>query len=583
MNKDIFFQIIFRMLAMAIAVCIYGCTAGGETEGKLDIAEQIMEQRPDSALSILNSIDGFRISGSRVKARHALLKSIALDKNYIDTTTFDVLQPAIDYYLNKGNADEKLRTRYYQGIIYENAGDDDLAMKSFLEAMHDEGQVSDTLTLARLLVAQAPLFYKQYRISEFSENNLKAAELFGKLGRRPEQLRCYARALLGLIRLKNKEKATEIAEICRSIIEYDSTLKNQRVIQSLLVYETNLGKEKDIKEMIVATHAMGLTDDARINLARAYVKIGEPHMGWKYINEARISPDDIFDSLTYWAVKTDILGRMGADREALDAFHNYSRLLETYHMKLFTNELLFSEKKHEMEIENMAKLRKRDNTIKWILAGAGCLLLITVVIYYRYRMNKAGLQLAESNAEKLQLESEKQRLLTEKLESDHARLSLEAENLHLQIGHLEEEREQLKELLDTQETLSEEARQVMRERIEMLNGLFAEALTEHESYGKEFRQYIKKIKSDKKEFQESIERVLDATHPEFMKYLRERGLTERELHYACLYAIGLRGKEIGSYLDLARHYNISRDIRQKLGLDTNGKNLGPFLQEMMRK
>ena len=36
--------------------------------------------------------------------------SMALDKNYIDTTTFDIIQPAIDYYLSKGNADEKLRT-----------------------------------------------------------------------------------------------------------------------------------------------------------------------------------------------------------------------------------------------------------------------------------------------------------------------------------------------------------------------------------------------------------------------------------------------------------------------------------------
>ncbi len=66
-----------------------------------------------------------------------------------------------------------------------------------------------------------------------------------------------------------------------------------------------------------------------------------------------------------------------------------------------------------------------------------------------------------------------------------------------------------------------------------------------------------------------------------MKYLEAHGLTEREIDFVCLYALGLRGKDIGNYLDLARHYNISTEIRKKLGLDTNDTNLGPFIRKMM--
>lgn len=75
--------------------------------------------------------------------------------------------------------------------------------------------------------------------------------------------------------------------------------------------------------------------------------------------------------------------------------------------------------------------------------------------------------------------------------------------------------------------------------------------------------------------------MLEPAHPDFMAYLHEHGLTERELNYCCLYAIGLRGKEIGNYLDLVRHYNISADVRRKLGLNTNGENLGPYLRSML--
>ncbi len=81
-----------------------------------------MEEHPDSALHLINGIKITQMRSDKEKAQYSLLKSMALDKNYIDTTTFDVLQPAIDFYLRNGNSNEKLRTYYYQGRIYQNRG-----------------------------------------------------------------------------------------------------------------------------------------------------------------------------------------------------------------------------------------------------------------------------------------------------------------------------------------------------------------------------------------------------------------------------------------------------------------------------
>ncbi|MDE5849669.1 MAG: hypothetical protein K2H38_05965 [Muribaculaceae bacterium] len=585
MKKIGFIQTIGFIFAFVLLM-LPGCHRPGEIETRLDLAEDLMESYPDSSLSILNGVDESELHGSRTKARFALLKTIALDKNYIDTTTFDVLQPAIDFYLNNGNANEKLRTYYYQGIIYENAGDDDHAMQSYLSAQEVK-DVSDTLTLARLLVAQGTLFYKQYKLTDFIDNNLKAGELYGLLGKYPLQQRSYSKALDGKTRIKDKIGADSIADMMTRYVNHDSTL-DHRVRQSLLIYYTQFANVEKIEALISKTQDLNLTEDVKIILARAYSKIGEPGVGLQYLEEVNVASDNILDSLTYWSVKTEILENLGKDKEALDAFRNYSRLLEVYHDKLFSNELLFSEKKHEMQIENMAKLHKRDNVIKWILAGIVVLVCIIAVVYYRYRFNRAGRLIAERNAEnlqleadKLQIEGERQRLLAEKLEAEGMQLRLETENLRLEVGQLEEERERLTELMKRKNELSDEARQIIRDRIEMLNGLFAQAITEQESYGKEFKNYIVKIKKDKKKFQESIGKVLEATHPDFMKYLRDHGLTEREIDYVCLYVIGLRGKEIGNYLDLARHYNISTDIRRKLGLNSKGENLGPTIRNLM--
>lgn len=119
-----------HLVIVLIAIMILvACERQPPISDQMDIAEKLMNSKPDSALVILENIPVSNLKSKEVSARYALLKSMALDKNYIDTTTFDVLQPAIDYYLENGTPDEMLRTYYYQGRIYQNQGDDDSAMQ----------------------------------------------------------------------------------------------------------------------------------------------------------------------------------------------------------------------------------------------------------------------------------------------------------------------------------------------------------------------------------------------------------------------------------------------------------------------
>ena len=432
MKKRILFNIIIAVVGFIGLTGGIGCGSSSAVDGRLNLAEELMEEKADSALYILNAIDRSELRGSRIKARYALLKSMAMDKNYIDTTTFDVLQPAIDYYLKHGDVDEKLRTYYYQGVIYKNAGKIDLAMQSCLNAFDLDGLFTDSLTFARLLVAQSALYYMQYRIEEFSENNLRAADLFGKFGLRTQEIRCYGRALDGEVILLHKQKSDSIASICKSMIKKDQALA-PLARQSLLIYSVNFCAKEDIIKIINEMRGNGVEDDLKLAFARAYSRIGEPLIGLQYLNAAKIAPANILDSLTYWSIKTEILENLGENKASLDAFRNYSKLLEKYHSQLFSNELLFSEKKHAMEIDKMERIQKRDRLIRWILISMGLLILVTVLTYFRYRMNKAGRLIAEGNAERLKLEGDRQRLLAEKLESEGAQLKLEAENLHLSV------------------------------------------------------------------------------------------------------------------------------------------------------
>lgn len=87
------FHIIVSLL-LSLACFIASCSDRKAQEA-MDHAESLMETHPDSALALLSAIDRHSLSNERPHARYSLLMSMALDKNYIDTTTFDVLQPAI--------------------------------------------------------------------------------------------------------------------------------------------------------------------------------------------------------------------------------------------------------------------------------------------------------------------------------------------------------------------------------------------------------------------------------------------------------------------------------------------------------
>ena len=114
----------FHIIFAALLCLMWACGGDRALTETLDRADALMEEHPDSALALLRPYDGAKIRSEAQRARFALLYSMALDKNFIDTADFKVLQPALDYYPTHGTNADKLRTLYYEGRIYENADRD---------------------------------------------------------------------------------------------------------------------------------------------------------------------------------------------------------------------------------------------------------------------------------------------------------------------------------------------------------------------------------------------------------------------------------------------------------------------------
>ncbi len=343
------------VLLLFVFVC---CRNNSLSWQRMDVAEKIMNEHPDSALVILDSINPSVLSGKEERARHALLLSMALDKNYIDTTTFDVLQPAIDYYLKKGTADQKLKTLYYQGRIYDNQGDHDKEMGCYLKAEEFMKDATDTMTVANLLVAQATIFHLTYKFDELIDYNLKAAELYSKVNRIDYQIGCTAVALSGCLMSQNKERADSVYNIFENLLNQHVEFKDEYV-NIIISYITNFGTKEEIRNCLNNYNPSGtITDEFKLDLANGYCEIGDNMRGKAYLDSVSNNPE-LETTLKYLATKSFVLDCNGEYREALCAYKDFIDSLSTRHMDIFNQDLLFAQSRHEMEMSNLRETIKR--------------------------------------------------------------------------------------------------------------------------------------------------------------------------------------------------------------------------------
>ncbi len=589
------------IITLVAVMLLAACERHTQTWEQMDMAERLMNSQPDSALFILKNIPVSSVKEKEMAARYALLKSMALDKNYIDTTRFDVLQPAIDYYIENGSPDEQLRTYYYQGRIYQNQGDDDSAMRSFMNGLDLRQRVTDTLLLAHTLVAQGTLYLKQYKTSEFIHNNMEAARLYGAIGRDILEIKSYTNALDGYVMLNDKSAADSLLSICVPLVQKNPN-GEAYLFPSLLPYTIEFCSHDDIKAFLDKYQDLELTKDETVNFAKGYSKIGECDKALTLLSKISLFGTTL-DSLKYASVKIGILEKQGKYEQALKLYKDYSAMLERYQSELLSQDLLFSDKKHQIEIKNLIEIQNRDRIIWVNMCGILGLFILVGWLYYRSYHSKtrriltekenANLKLEQDNLrkekEKAELERDKKILEAKNLEKDKKQLEaeqrqheLETANLKLEIAQLESERDNLKELQREQSELAKPIQNIIKDRLELFNGLLAKEITNNESYAKPYNLWIETVHNDKKKFMDSTRLAFAASHPKFMEYLEQHGLSTDEINYLCLYAIGLRGKEVGEYIQIKRHYIISHEIRKKLGLDEHETNIGLYIRRQMK-
>lgn len=416
------------MLALFLLTLV-GCNKHSDLEFKLDTAEQLMQNKPDSALYLLSNIPASKIKGKRCKARYALLKSIALDKNYIDTTSFEVIQPALDYYLEYGNADERLRTLYYQGRIFQNQGADDDAMTCFMKASDLGEVITDTLVLANTLVSEAMLYDKQYKLDDFIRCHLRAAELYKTIGNILYEVKSYTNAMDAYTLKSDRKTADSLMQICFPLVKKNKDSESF-LFNSILLYTLRFGTKEEISDFLSKHQHNDLSSDDLMDFAKGYTKLGEYAQALHCLQNVELEAD-VQDSLKYITIKLDIFKQKGDFKNALRALEDYTAMHEDYMSNLLSRDLLFADQKHQLEMKRLKDIQNRDRIIWGSLCGLFGMLLFVGWLYYREHINKTMRLMTEKENQNLRLAKENLCKEKEKAELERDKKTLETANLKL--------------------------------------------------------------------------------------------------------------------------------------------------------
>ena len=194
-------------------------------------AEALMNEHPDSAWMMLNTLSPDEMGQNRTRALYALLYTQAQEKNYIYEKDDSLINIAVEYYRNTDDIRHRFLSCFYKGKVSVNAKDYLNATSCYMEAEQLVDEVGDDYLVGLLYAELGSIYYGYYDYQKSLDAYRKAAECYEKLG---EIHRCNMKRLYQsdiYRRLKQYDKCEEL--LLR--VWAEGQKENDRVLISLSI------------------------------------------------------------------------------------------------------------------------------------------------------------------------------------------------------------------------------------------------------------------------------------------------------------------------------------------------------------
>ena len=538
-----------RFVTILSALVLLAACAGTEIKTSLDNAKCLMEVSPSEALDTLESIDREALTTRKLRASHALLYSMALDKNYIDLKNDSIIAPAVEYYSRRGDADTRFRTHYYHARIFENAGDYDNALLAVSKAEALDTAKVDADVLCMLYAMKGSI----YDIAWRPDDAIESYELARRYALEAHKFRHYAYYTLYCAMEYRQASDSILFEKCLSEVQdYQEyfTLTERHIYQSIMLNRM-IDLEKDSNEVLgfVENYLIEYPQSEKINwknIARAYQYL---NMHEKALEVLKLYTDynDVSLDPGYYAILSEILAELKDYDEALKAHEKYASINDAEDIKLHQSDLKLVEQRHFHEIQEISQ------KYKFLYLTIIFLSILFVSLFYIIKWYKAY----------------------SKNKSEYDSLTKEYDELRRLEAKLNDAYRYLSEQMDRRGESSKDLMTILGYRIKSLSAFLKRPIPDALS---KIPSQIEDIKKNKNYIVDSVGLLYAINYPDFVSVLQNHGLTSSEIGFCCLYIMGLNMPEVGEIIGkVSSIYNINSTIRKKLNISTSETNLDKWL------
>lgn len=503
-------RLVYIVLSLSVIALLASCD--DSVLSRLSDVEAFINDRPDSALVVLESIPHTELNTRRSRAKYALLKSIALDKNYIDVTSDSIIAPAVSYYRHHGSADEKLKTFYYRGLISYNDMDTDAAMSYFVLAENNERKASDNIAKGRLHRMKQVLFSELFLNTEALAEEKQCLHYYEKAGDSARAFNCFMNIANIFMRQGLLDSAGVYLHRCESNIGISDEEQRLLYYSNLLEYDYDSHASQDVVERHLKNYLDNISDSLSVDyigLAVAYSYLGKSEDAMSALN-AYEKNNDVSDNQLFYSILSKVLYERGNYKNAFDAYSEYVRISDSEDLKIFESKAKYAQDVFDRELE------RRNMMLERFCVYSALFFIIIIVLVASIVIGK-----------KIRLYRKEQTELKAMLE--------DAAN----------EIEELKKIKENG-LLDDNLLGIINERISLLNEYIKETMSGVQISASEcMNSFIK----DKEHFLESTRILFRFSHPKFMKYLEQHGLNVWEQSVCCLVLNGVQSKGLSLKLD----------------------------------
>lgn len=548
-------------LTALLLLCAMGCGNHTAVKGVLDSAEAIMNERPDSALVLLENIDSAAVRGRATAARYSLLLSMALDKNVIDTADISIILPAVRYYERRGDDLSKARTFFYYGRVLQNGNDNEAALEAVSKAELYADRTDDLYLQGLIADCKGRIYESSDELDEALQHYVQAADAFRSLNLRINEM-YMLEMISGIYVLSNdSEKALEYAQDARDIAleAGDASEIISTTLDVALAFYVGGDFQKALSELTGA--------------ADVYFSSVIPSSFYMLLSQIFLSMGDIASARDYAMLQLEIekasvpSSAIYALLEKIEyAAGNYKLSCEYYDKCLdamdIQRQIEYEESVHE------ADMRYKNGELREIIKAQEKHLRDIIIIWSLAIVSVAAIGLAA-------VQMRRRQLLKNEAEINEYRNKISTF-------------QEYSALLEKVKNSVPEKNELINHQVEVLSKLMSILVrTQSKMKPPEYREFVELVRKRSAggdEILNTLRSTFDTQYPEVKGWLRDEHLSEKDMDIYMLTNLGCSASVTAYIIGTTEGYIFNRRsmLRKKFGLTDEKMSLNEHIKIIQR-